>query len=112
MKQIFVLFTTFLVSQSIFSQVYKERLYYEGEFGFITALLAENNEGRVKFFSASGLNLRAGVGANDESKTVFVGFNSGLDVNYRRRLAIVPLYINSKILLEFSDDKHLILSFG
>lgn len=94
------------------AQFFKKHFYYEGEIGGITSFFVEDAEGKTHIFSLGGLSFRGGLGVHNEENSLFFGIHSGIEGNFRHDTGILPVYINSKVAFDLSDDSKLILSFG
>ena len=90
----------------------KEFLYYEGEVAGITSFFVTDSEGNTKVFSIGGLGFRGGLGVHNEEGSLFLGLHSGIEGNFRHRTGILPVYLNSRIAFDVSDNAKLVLGFG
>lgn len=99
-------------NQSVQAQSIKQYLYYEGEVAGITSFFVADSEGDTKVFSIGGLAFRGGLGVHNEDGSLFLGLHSGIEGNFRHNTGILPVYLNSRVAFEISDDDKIILGFG
>lgn len=111
MNKALVVLVLFL-SQFANAQFFEDYFYYEGEIGGIAGFLIENEDSETTIASISGLSFRGGIGVHDPDEFLFLGINSGMDGNFRWKLGILPVYLNSKILVPVSDSGRILLWFG
>lgn len=103
MKKILLLISFLFGLQFSFGQFFKENGYYEAEIGTISSFLVKNDEGETKLFTVGGVNLRGGIGIHNDEEALFIGINSGMDANFRWRIGILPVYLNSNVALDIAD---------
>ncbi len=113
MRNIFGFLLLFVFgSQSLYAQFFKDNFYYEGEIGGITSFFVTNPQGETKFFTYGGVSFRGGLGIHNQEESLFLGIYSGMEANIRHDTGILPIYLNSKIAFDISDNGKIILSYG
>ncbi len=112
MKKLLILFVLLCGLQKSHAQFFKNNFYYEGEIGGIVSFAFTDNEGKTHPMTLGGLNFRGGIGVHDENEIVFFGLHSGMDGNFRHDIGILPVYINSKVGIPFTETGRIYIGFG
>lgn len=112
MKKFYLVFILLLTTEFVHAQFFKDNVYYEGEVGAITSFFLKNQDGETQVFSLGGLSFRGGLGIHNEEQSLFIGLHTGIEGNFRHKTGILPVYLNSKVAFEISDNSKLIFSFG
>lgn len=99
-------------SQTATAQFFEENIYYEGELSGIASFLMEDENGDVQFLTLGGLGLKGGVGIHNDEGSLFLGVHSGVEGNFRHRTGIIPVYVNSRVAFDVSENGKIILGFG
>jgi hypothetical protein len=112
-KNLFFTILFFVFGTSfIQAQFFKDNFYYEGEVGAITSFFVTSPNGETSVFTVGGLSFRGGLGIHNNENSLFLGINSGIEGNFRHHTGILPIYLNSKIGFDITDNGKLFLSFG
>ncbi|MCF6131408.1 hypothetical protein [Flavobacterium wongokense] len=93
------------------AQFFKKYFFYEGEIGGITSFFVKDADGDTKVVTVGGLSFRGGLGIHNEDNSLSLGLNSGIEGNFKHDTGILPVYINSRVMLG-DDTNKVILAFG
>lgn len=112
MKELFVVALILFGTQFVRAQFFKNTFYYEGEIGSIVSFFVEDVAGERHVVTFGGVNFRGGIGVHDEDDIIFLGIYSGMEGYIRHDTGILPVYLNSRIGIPFSENDRLYFGFG